>query len=86
MTRGGPNIQGAAEITGTVRGMREGDGGGIVGVPQGDKAWSGGRGAVELGSLGHGRRTADVPDGLPDQGRAAKLPSGRGNPLKEIRA
>ena len=34
---------------------------------------------MELGSLGHGRRTTDVPDGLPDQGRAAELPS-RGLP------
>ena len=56
--------------------MQEGDGGGIVGVPQGDTAWSGGRGAVEMGSPGHGRRTADVLDGLTDQGRAAELPSG----------
>ena len=31
---------------------------------------------MELGSLGHGRRAADVPDGLPNQGRDAELPSG----------
>ena len=76
MTVEGGNIPGAAERTGTVQGMQEGDGGGIVGFPQGDTEWAGGRGEVELGSLGHGRRTADVSDGLPDQGRATKLPSG----------
>ena len=31
---------------------------------------------MELISLGHGRRTTDVSDGLPDQGRSAELPSG----------
>ena len=31
---------------------------------------------MDLGSLVHGRRTSDVSDGLPDQGRAAELPSG----------
>ena len=31
---------------------------------------------MELGSFGHSRLAADVPDGLPDQGRAAELPSG----------
>ena len=34
------------------------------------------KGAVELGSFGHSRRAVDVPDGLPDQGRDAELPSG----------
>ena len=29
-----------------------------------------------MGSLGHGRRTADVSDGLPDQGRSTELPGG----------
>ena len=71
---GRTNIPGAAEITDTVRGMQEGYGGGIVGVPQDDTAWAGDRGAMELGSLGHRRRTTDVPVGLPDQGRAAELP------------
>ena len=59
--------------------MREGDGGGIVGVPQGDTVWVGGRRAVELGSLGHGRQTTDISNGLPDQGKAAELPT-RGIP------
>ena len=31
---------------------------------------------MDLGSFGHGRRAADVPDGFPDQGRAVELPSG----------
>ena len=35
---GGTNIPGTAERTGTVRGMREGDGCGIVSVPQDDIA------------------------------------------------
>ena len=78
---GGPSIPGTAERTGTVWGMQEGDGGRIVGVPQGDTAWAGGRGAVELGSFGHRRRAADVLDGLPNQGRAAELPC-RGLPRK----
>ena len=34
---------------------------------------------MDLGILGHGRRTTEVLDGLPDQGRAAELPS-RGLP------
>ena len=71
---GGAGIPEAAERVGTVRGMREVDGGGIVGRPQDDTTWAGGRGEMDLGSLGHGRRTSDVQAGLPDQGRAAELP------------
>ena len=41
------------------------------GVPQDDTAWAGDRGAMEQGILGHRRRNADVPAGLPEQGRAA---------------
>ena len=72
---GGADKLGAAERTGTVRGMREGDGGGIVGIPQDDKAWEGGRGEIDLGRLGHLMRPVDVKAGLPYQGRAAELPS-----------
>ena len=61
---GGPNIPGTAEIKGKLQIMRERDGDGVIGVEQGDTAWAGGRGAVELGSVVHGRRAADVPDGL----------------------
>ena len=59
-----------------MQGFRERDGGGIIGITQGDAAWEGGRGAVELGSFGHRRRAADVPDGLIDHGRDAELPIG----------
>ena len=76
---GGTNIPGEAERTGTVRGMREVDVGGIVGVPQDDTAWACYIGAMDLGRLGHRRQTADVLAGLTDQGRAAELPS-RGLP------
>ena len=54
--------------------MQEGDVGGISGIPPDDTACTGEVGAVELGSLGHGRRPTDVSDGLPDQWRAKELP------------
>ena len=73
---GGSHIPETSERKGPAQGLREIGGGGIIGITQGDVAWAGGRGAVELGSLGHGRRAADVPDGLPEQGRAAELTSG----------
>ena len=72
----GPHIPGTSERKGLVRGLRERDGRGIIGITQGDAAWAVGRGAVDLGSFGHRRRAADVLDGLPNQGRAAELPSG----------
>ena len=53
--RGRPNIPGTSESKFPVRGLQEIDGGGIIGVTQGDAAWAGGRGAVELGSFGHER-------------------------------
>ena len=77
---GGTNIPGTSERKGPVQGLRERYSGGIIGVTQDDAALTGGRGAVELGSLGHGRRAADVPDGLPDQGRAAELPAHYASP------
>ena len=73
---GGPHIPGTSERKGTVRGLRERDGGGIIGITQGDASRAGGRGAVGLVSFSHRQRDADVPDGLPDQGRDAELPSG----------
>ena len=73
---GGTNIPGTSERKGPVRGLRERDVGGIIGVTQGYAAWAGGRGAVDLGSFGDGRRSVDVLDGLPDQGRAVELPTG----------
>ena len=74
--REGLHIPGTSEMKGPVRGLRERDGSGIIGITQGDAVWAGGRGAVEMGSFGHGRRAADVLDGLLDQGRAVELPSG----------
>ena len=68
---GGPHIPGTSESKDPVRLLRERDGGGIIGITQGDAAGAGGRGVVELGSFGHGRLAADVPDGLPEQERAA---------------
>ena len=59
-----------------MRGIREGDGGGFAGIPLDDIAWIGKGRSVELGSLGHGRRPADVLSGLPNQGRTKELPCG----------
>ena len=59
-----------------MQGMRKRYGGGIIGVTQGDTAWTGVREVVELGRSGQGRRATDVPDGLPKQGRSAELPIG----------
>ena len=56
--------------------MREGDGGGVAGIPPDDTARTGKGRAVELGSLSHGRKPANVSAGLPDQGRAKELPCG----------
>ena len=59
-----------------MRGMREGDGGRVAGIPPDDTARKVKGRAVELGSLSHGRRTTNVLAGLPDQGRAEDLPCG----------
>ena len=59
--------------------MWEGDGGGIAGITSDDTAWKGEGVTLELGRVGHRRRPTDVSAGLPDQGRAADLPS-RGLP------
>ena len=79
--RVGADILGTAEGAGRVRGIREGDGGGFSGIPTDNTAWKGEGRAMELGSLGHKRRPADVFAGLPDQGRAEELPCG-GMPRK----
>ena len=71
---GGADIPGAVDRSGTLRGMPEGEGSGIVGRPQDDTIWAGGRGEMELGSLGRRRRTADVQAGLANQERDADLP------------
>ena len=74
--RGETNIPVTKERAGTVLGMREVDGGGIFGVPQNDTVCAGDSGAIDLGSLSHGRQTADVSVSLPDQGRSAEIPNG----------
>ena len=70
------DIPGTAEGAGRVRVMREGDGGEIAGIPPDDTSQTGKGRAVELGSLGHRRRPANISPGLPDQGRAYELPCG----------
>ena len=71
---GGSDIPVAAEREVRVWVMREGDGGGIAGIPSDETAWTGKGGMLELGIISHGRRSTDVSDGLPDQGRSAELP------------
>ena len=66
---------GAAEGTGAVQGLWGEDGGWIDGRTHDNTLWASGRGEMELDNLGHGGRTADVPHGLPGQGRPAELPS-----------
>ena len=56
--------------------MREGDGGGVAGIPPVETVRTGEGRAVELGSLIHGRRPANVSAGLTDQGRNKELPCG----------
>ena len=70
----GTLLQGAEEGTGTVQGVRGGDGGWVIGEAQDDTAWASGRGEMDMKNLGHGGRNADVPHGLPVQGRPAELP------------
>ena len=67
-------LPGVAEGTGAVKGVRGGDGGWIYGRAHDDITWGSGRGDMELENLNHRGRTADVPHGLPGQGRPAELP------------
>ena len=64
-----------------MRGIQEGDGGRVAGIPPDDTARKGEGRLVDLGSISHGRRPANVSDGLPDQGRNEELPC-RGLPRK----
>ena len=66
----------AAEGTGAVKGVRGGDGGGIIGGAQDGTTWASGRGEMELENLGNGVRATDAPHGLPRQGRPVGLPGG----------
>ena len=60
-----------------MRGTWEGDGGRVAGIPSDDAAQEGKGGTVELERLIHGgRRTKNISDRFPDQGRAEGLPSG----------
>ena len=74
--RRGNLLPGATEGTGTVQGVRGGDGGGIFCGAQDDTAWASGRGDTELKNLGHGGRAEDILHGLTGQGRPAELPGG----------
>ena len=59
-----------------MRGMQEGDGGRVAGIPSDDAARKGEGGTVELGSLRYGRLPKNVLDSFPGQGRAEVLLSG----------
>ena len=60
------------EGTGSVQGVQGGYGSVIIGGGKYDTAWASGRGDMELENFGHGGRVADIPDGLPDQGKSIR--------------
>ena len=57
-----------------MRGMREGYGGRVAGIPSDDATRKGEGGTLELGSLSHGRRLTHISYGFNDQWRAEELP------------
>ena len=59
-----------------MQGVRGGDGGGIIVGAQDDTAWVSGRGDMDMENIGQGGRAADVPHGLPSQGRPMELTGG----------
>ena len=59
-----------------MRGMREGDGGRVSGIPPDDASRKGEGGTVDLEYLSHGRPTKNISDIFPNQGRAKGLTSG----------
>ena len=69
----GTFLTGSAEGTGAVQGVQGVDGVCIGGRVHEDTTWASGRVDIELDNHGHGGRTADVPHGLPVQGRPADL-------------
>ena len=73
---GGGDVSGTTEGAGRLRGMWEGDGGRVAGIPSDDAARKGEGGTMDLERLSHGRRTKNILDRFPDQGRAKGLPSG----------
>ena len=73
---GGPHLQGAPEGTGSLQGVRGGDGDRIYGESHDDSAWACGRGVKELQNPGHGGQATYILHGLPGQGRPAELTNG----------
>ena len=67
-------LPGATEGTNAVQGAQRGYGGCIYVRAHEDTTWESVIGEMELDNLRHGGRTADVPHGLPGQGRPAELP------------
>ena len=73
---GGTHLQGDPEGTGSLQGVRGGDGGRIYGESHDDSAWAVGRGATELENPGHRGGATDISNGLPGQGRPLELTGG----------
>ena len=70
------NVSGKKEGTGRVRGMREGDGGRVAGIPSNDATWEGEGVKVELERLSHGRRqNKNLLDRVTNKGRDKGMPS-----------
>ena len=60
-----------------MRGLREGDGGRVAGIPSDDTAWEGKGGKVELELSSHWRRgNTNLSDRVPDRRRDEGVPSG----------
>ena len=72
--RRGTLLPGAAEGTGTVQGVRVADGGWIDFRAHDDTTWASVIGYMELDNLEQGGRAADIPHGLPGQGKPVDLP------------
>ena len=72
---GGTNIPGTLERKGPVRGLRNRDCGGIIGVKQGDSAWAGGRGAVDLGASATGGEPPTYRMAFPTKGGPRSCPA-----------
>ena len=73
---GGTNVSGRTERESRVRGLREGDGGRVAGIPPDDSAQEGEGGKVNLERLSYGKGAKNILDRLPDQGRAMGVPLG----------
>ena len=74
---GGADVSGEKKGAGRVRGLREGDGGRVAGIPSDDTAWEGEGGQVGLERISHGRRgNTNLSYRVPYQGRDKEMPSG----------